>query len=93
VSWIVAPEGYSEHGNWPANFGAWYVSQVHEVDPGETLVQRFALARSFGWYDIALTADSDPSFRCQIAASTRVAGAITWGACCARPGHRNEQEA
>ena len=28
VSWIVAPEGYSEHGNWPPNFGAWYVSQV-----------------------------------------------------------------
>jgi phospholipase C len=28
VSWIVAPEGYSEHGNWPANFGAWYVSQI-----------------------------------------------------------------
>lgn len=28
VSWIVAPEAYSEHGNWPANFGAWYVSQV-----------------------------------------------------------------
>ena len=28
VSWIVAPEAYTEHGNWPANFGAWYVSQV-----------------------------------------------------------------
>jgi phospholipase C len=28
VSWIVAPEGYSEHGNWPPNFGAWYISQV-----------------------------------------------------------------
>jgi phospholipase C len=28
VSWIVAPEGYTEHGNWPTNFGAWYVSQV-----------------------------------------------------------------
>jgi phospholipase C len=28
VSWIVAPEGYTEHGNWPPNFGAWYVSQV-----------------------------------------------------------------
>ncbi|HVZ87217.1 MAG TPA: phospholipase C, phosphocholine-specific [Polyangia bacterium] len=28
VSWIVAPEAYSEHGNWPPNFGAWYVSQV-----------------------------------------------------------------
>jgi phospholipase C len=28
VSWIVAPEGFSEHPNWPANYGAWYVSQV-----------------------------------------------------------------
>jgi phospholipase C len=28
VSWIVAPEAFSEHGNWPANYGAWYVSQV-----------------------------------------------------------------
>ena len=27
VSWIVAPEAYTEHGNWPANYGAWYVSQ------------------------------------------------------------------
>jgi len=31
VSWIVAPEAYSEHGNWPANFGAWYVSQVLDL--------------------------------------------------------------
>ena len=28
VSWIVAPEAYSEHPNWPANYGAWYVAQV-----------------------------------------------------------------
>jgi len=28
VSWIVAPEAYTEHPNWPANFGAWYVSQI-----------------------------------------------------------------
>lgn len=28
VSWIAAPEAFSEHGNWPANYGAWYVSQV-----------------------------------------------------------------
>jgi len=28
VSWIVAPEAYTEHGNWPPNFGAWYVSQM-----------------------------------------------------------------
>jgi phospholipase C len=28
VSWIVAPEAFSEHPNWPPNYGAWYVSQV-----------------------------------------------------------------
>ncbi len=28
VSWIVAPEAYSEHPNWPANYGAWYTAQV-----------------------------------------------------------------
>jgi phospholipase C len=28
VSWIVPPEAFSEHPNWPANFGAWYVAQV-----------------------------------------------------------------
>jgi phospholipase C len=27
VSYIVAPEAYSEHPNWPANYGAWYTSQ------------------------------------------------------------------
>jgi len=31
VSWIVAPEAFTEHGNWPANYGAWYVSQVHDA--------------------------------------------------------------
>ncbi|GHD92152.1 phosphocholine-specific phospholipase C [Streptomyces naganishii] len=28
ISWIVAPEAFTEHPNWPANYGAWYVSQV-----------------------------------------------------------------
>jgi phospholipase C len=28
VSWIVAPEAYTEHPNWPANYGAWYVAQI-----------------------------------------------------------------
>jgi phospholipase C len=28
ISWIVAPEAYTEHPNWPANYGAWYVSQI-----------------------------------------------------------------
>jgi phospholipase C len=31
VSWIVAPEAFSEHPNWPANYGAWYISQVLEA--------------------------------------------------------------
>ena len=28
VSWVVAPEAYTEHPNWPANYGAFYISQV-----------------------------------------------------------------
>jgi phospholipase C len=28
VSWIVAPEAFCEHPNWPANYGAWYIAQV-----------------------------------------------------------------
>ena len=28
VSWIVAPEAYTEHPNWPPNYGAWYVSKI-----------------------------------------------------------------
>src|SRR4051794_23982623 len=28
VSWLVAPEAYTEHPNWPANYGAWYVAQI-----------------------------------------------------------------
>jgi phospholipase C len=31
VSWIVAPEAYTEHPNWPPNYGAWYVSQILEA--------------------------------------------------------------
>src|ERR1700754_1107233 len=28
VSWVVAPEAFSEHPNWPPNYGAWYVAQL-----------------------------------------------------------------
>jgi len=28
VSWIAAPEAYTEHGNWPTDFGMSYVAQV-----------------------------------------------------------------
>ncbi|MER5939207.1 phospholipase C, phosphocholine-specific [Streptomyces sp. NPDC001928] len=28
ISWIAAPEAFSEHSNWPSNYGAWYIAQV-----------------------------------------------------------------
>ncbi|MER5767904.1 phospholipase C, phosphocholine-specific [Streptomyces sp. NPDC001985] len=28
ISWITAPEAFSEHPNWPTNYGAWYISRV-----------------------------------------------------------------
>jgi phospholipase C len=31
VSYIVAPEAYSEHPNWPADYGAWYISQFIDI--------------------------------------------------------------
>jgi phospholipase C len=31
VSWIVAPEAYTEHPNWEPGYGAWYVSQVIDI--------------------------------------------------------------
>jgi phospholipase C len=31
VSWIAAPEAYTEHPNWAPDFGAWYVSQFVDI--------------------------------------------------------------
>ncbi|MDD2722884.1 MAG: phospholipase C, phosphocholine-specific [Methylovulum sp.] len=31
VSWIAAPEAYTEHPNFPANYGAWFISQFIEI--------------------------------------------------------------
>jgi phospholipase C len=31
VSWIVAPAGYTEHSDWPINYGAWYLSQIFDI--------------------------------------------------------------
>jgi phospholipase C len=28
VSWVVAPEAFCEHPNWPVNYGAWYIARV-----------------------------------------------------------------
>jgi len=31
VSWVVAPAGYTEHSDWPINYGAWYISQIFDI--------------------------------------------------------------
>jgi phospholipase C len=31
VSWIAAPEAFTEHPNWPADYGAWYISQFLDI--------------------------------------------------------------
>ena len=31
VSWIEAPAGYTEHPDWPPNYGAWYMSQIFNI--------------------------------------------------------------
>jgi phospholipase C len=31
VTWIVAPEAYTEHPNWAPDLGAWYTSQVVDI--------------------------------------------------------------
>ncbi|MFD5700524.1 phosphocholine-specific phospholipase C, partial [Streptomyces lasiicapitis] len=28
ISWIAAPEAFTEHPNWPVNYGAWYIAKV-----------------------------------------------------------------
>ena len=31
VSWIAAPEGYTEHSDAPMDYGAWYISQIFDI--------------------------------------------------------------
>ncbi|MFC4329715.1 phosphocholine-specific phospholipase C [Streptomyces andamanensis] len=38
ISWVVAPEAFTEHPNWPANYGAWYISQVLDALTGDPQV-------------------------------------------------------
>ncbi|MFI8435307.1 phosphocholine-specific phospholipase C [Streptomyces sp. NPDC079020] len=28
ISWVAAPEAFSEHANFPSNYGAWYIAQM-----------------------------------------------------------------
>lgn len=31
VSWIIGPAGYTEHADWPVDYGAWYMSQIFNI--------------------------------------------------------------
>jgi phospholipase C len=31
VSWLVGPAGYTEHSDFPINYGAWYISQILDI--------------------------------------------------------------
>lgn len=31
VSWFVGPAGYTEHADWPVDYGAWYISQIFDI--------------------------------------------------------------
>ena len=59
VSWVVAPEAFCEHPNWPANYGAWYVSKVLDaLTANPDLWSRTALFITFdendGFFDHAI---------------------------------------
>ncbi|MER5435482.1 phospholipase C, phosphocholine-specific [Streptomyces sp. NPDC002588] len=59
ISWIVAPEAFTEHPNWPANYGAWYVAQVLDALTSDPKVwARTALFITYdendGFFDHAL---------------------------------------
>ncbi|RSZ44249.1 MULTISPECIES: phospholipase C, phosphocholine-specific [unclassified Variovorax] len=56
VSWIAAPEAYTEHPNWPANGGAWYIDHVLQALTSNPEVwSKTALFVTYdedgGWFD------------------------------------------
>ena len=65
VSWIVAPEAYTEHPNWPANYGAWYIANVLDALTADPAVwARTALLITYdendGFFDHAVPAYPTP---------------------------------
>ncbi|NHO34103.1 phosphocholine-specific phospholipase C [Acetobacter fallax] len=31
VSWLMCPNAYDEHPNWPSNYGAWFISKIMDI--------------------------------------------------------------
>ena len=40
---------------------------VHKLHPGQPLALHWSLVKTYGWYDLTLEVDSDPSFQQRIA--------------------------
>ncbi|QNK65095.1 phosphocholine-specific phospholipase C [Variovorax sp. PAMC26660] len=56
VSWIAAPEAYTEHPDWPSNGGAWYIDQVLQAltsnaDVWSKTVLLVTYDENDGWFD------------------------------------------
>jgi phospholipase C len=66
VSWVVAPEAFTEHPNWPANYGAWYLAQVLDALTADPAVwSKTALLITYdendGFFDHIVPAYPPPS--------------------------------
>ncbi|TWG21025.1 phospholipase C [Actinoplanes teichomyceticus] len=66
VSWIVAPEAYTEHPNWEPHYGAWYVSQVIDILAANPAVwSKMALFVTYdeegGFFDHLVPPTPDPA--------------------------------
>jgi phospholipase C len=69
ISWIASPEAFSEHSNWPSNYGAWYISQVLDaLTSNRKLWSKTALFVTYdendGFFDhlVPPTPPSSPAF-------------------------------
>jgi phospholipase C len=83
VSWIAAPEAFTEHPNWPANYGAWYIAQVLDALTADPEVwSKTALFITYdendGFFDHAVP-PSPPSSPAQGRSTVDVTGEIFRG--------------
>jgi phospholipase C len=66
VTWLVAPEAYTEHPNWEPHNGAWYTSQVIDILASNPAIwSKMALFITYdeegGFFDHAIPATPDPA--------------------------------
>ncbi|AEV86572.1 phospholipase C [Actinoplanes sp. SE50] len=66
VTWIVAPEAYTEHPNWEPHNGAWYISQVIDILASNPAIwSKMALFVTYdeegGFFDHLIPPTPDPA--------------------------------